>query len=352
MSNVFRIQDVDNKIINIPESFCCPNYMSIWITASIKNFLVVLSITTLCFDWMVKEDGEVDESGNNENGGNSSSFETPISYYRYFFTFDHVTLLLTITYFVLSLYNTLKPPIFTSANDPTLCIKCTWILFSVVVTSQFLNTILYWFIELNTKYQNGYDEDEGNVEYEYGNYNENYNYINQQQQQQNYGEEEGDQRTVECYIIHGGFVILLLLEGLVLNRIPIRICHMKYSIRYIAMYMIWTLLYEYFGIGYIINPNAIDDEDSISLYPYYYYNWYNNPIQTGIICCVILFLIIPTLYAILWLISLSSSCCCQFQGYNRRYMEIDEARERLVIEEQQFSPSSPWIDIGATRQIV
>ena len=267
----FQIQEIDNKIVNIPASFC-PS--PLWLTGSIKFLLLVLSVTTLSFgilDW------------------------SP-TYFDYFFGFDHCTLVITVLYFILSLYNTAFPPIFTSAGDPTLCIKCTWALFAVAAPAQLLSTIIFWGIE----------------------------FIN------------GDERTrtIVSYMVHGGLFVLLMMEGLILNRIPIRACHLVYPFRLVTLYIIWTVLYEYFEIGYMIEPNA--DEGSTNLYPYF--SWKDDPGMAAAICATTLLVILPVLFTMIWLISLSS-CCCVCKGLNRRYMEIGEVRERLVVEQQFW----PWV---------
>ena len=58
-------------------------------------------------------------------------------------------------------------------------------------------------------------------------------------------------------MVHGGVMILTLLDGLVINRVPVRIKHMLVTAVFGVLYLIWTLFHE---LVYQYNPYKMDDD--------------------------------------------------------------------------------------------
>jgi len=125
--------------------------------------------------------------------------------------------------------------------------------------------------------------------------------------------------TVYGLASHGGVALLCLVDGLMLNRIPVRLTHWwGVSLPVDLLYLLWTLVHHYADIG---NPTSGDDSVNDAIYTVL--NW-NDPVPTGLLAAGILFVIGPLVYLLLWTLSAYHFwCCCQ--GVRRRYVSKEDA---------------------------
>ena len=97
---------------------------------------------------------------------------------------------------------------------------------------------------------------------------------------------------------HGGFMILVLMEGLVLNSVPIRAKHIVFPSAVAILYLIWTVVHDFLDIG---NPfrddsNPATDDDAI----YVVINWRQRPELSARVAAITTFVLIPILFFTLW----------------------------------------------------
>jgi len=173
--------------------------------------------------------------------------------------------LFTVVYSWLSLTISLFPtllaqqPAATATATPGLIVRVTWGLYSAVAVIQMAVALLFWLLEYNVG--------SGCPSY-------------------------------SSLLKHGGFMICILLEGLVLNSIPIRAKHVLFPTTFAILYLTWTVLHALLGIG---NPFREDqdpqtDDDTI----YGAISWRQRPQLSAQIAAGTLFLVIPVLFLTLW----------------------------------------------------
>ena len=107
-----------------------------------------------------------------------------------------------------------------------------------------------------------------------------------------------DRPSYSEFMKHGGFMVLVLLEGLVLNSIPLRVKHIAFPTLVAILYCIWTLLHAFFDIG---NPlesdnDAATDDDAI----YGVVNWRKRPELSAGVAIIATFVVQPILFLTLW----------------------------------------------------
>ena len=252
---LFTIKEANGKYIDIPESFAPrPKW---WMV--LFKFVIFVAVAYMML-------GEV--------------FKTsPKSFF--FATFDHWALMVTIVYLFMSLVGqisrkTSSDPDFASGKYlPNMWHKVTWILFEIAAPSQLLATIAFWAFE--------YDGVDPEI----------------------------------MLMVHGIVLVLLLSEGLGVNRIPVRINHQWFFLSFIYAFLLWALVHSYTQIG---NPVK---QGEISLYPFL--QWNVTPVQALLSTIVILFVIAPLAYWLVWCLSLYSMPW-KFTGRNRRYLSQENKK--------------------------
>lgn len=131
------------------------------------------------------------------------------------------------------------------------------------------------------------------------------------------------------YALHGGIVLLVLINGLVIDRIPYRFQHYWGVIVPVeVLYCVWTYVLTLIGI-------SDDDDESLGEAPGAVYHsfveWTPDRWRTTLVVEVILvFAIGPIIYLILWSIS-NGLCCCRD---TRRYEDdVDEKDTRPTVND-------------------
>jgi len=138
---------------------------------------------------------------------------------------------------------------------------------------------------------------------------------------------------------HGGLLLLILVDGLLVNRTPVRFQHWYGVLMVQSAYAIWTVIHAYAtDIG---NPDNSDNDPETNDDAIYQdvLEW-NEDWKTALFwVCIILFVVSPVLFAILWV--LANGCC----GKDRRkYVDsVDERDERPTVNDvEEGSIFAKW----------
>jgi hypothetical protein len=261
----FRLEDGTGQKINVRASFAPDSLGALaW-----KVFANALTIFTLIYSWI--------ETGT-------------ASYYLAYLT--HWSLIAAVAYLLASLYQTLRSTQITQPvgeNESTPCgISTMWILFAVAAHAEAMIAILFWFLV--------YDFDsEGQV-------------------------------TFLDIMPHGGMVIVVWVDGLFVNRIPVRWTHWwGGAVPFELAWAVWSIFHSVvFDIG---NPNANDgDENDDSIYEAL--DWKNDPAYATGLTLVALFIGGPIVYGVIWLCSWYKWPCCCRGGNRRRYVDASTNPEQ------------------------
>ena len=153
--------------------------------------------------------------------------------------------------------------------------KLLWGLYVTAMTLQESVTLLYWLVE--------YDPSLESVKY--------------------YG-----------FMKHGGIMIICLVEGLIVNRVPLRIKQLIFPFTIAVLYLIWTLIHDFLlRVGNPSVNNTDGDDDAI----YKSLSWKNRPRTALISSILIIIFLVPILFLSTYLLSIK----------RRRYVQ-DEASEQ------------------------
>jgi hypothetical protein len=162
-----------------------------------------------------------------------------------------------------------------TALTPSCFIKITWILFTLAAVTEVLVTILFWAL----------------LRY-------NHNYL-----------------TV---MVHGIIASLVLFDGLVVGRIPIRFKHSLFLFIEVVLFLIWDLLHTFLGMGDGTYRGANDNP------LYSVLDWRNNPMGSVILVILVIFVGCPLIYTFVWMISVLGCHCRELQkGF---FLQLDGSR--------------------------
>jgi len=162
----------------------------------------------------------------------------------------------------------------TTLATPKLFVKVTWVLFSVAAVLEILVTILYWSLLR-------------------------------------------DNHTYTTVLTHGIIAFLILVDGFIVGRIPIRFKHFIFVFLVAVLYVCWSLLQSFLNMGTGTYRGANDDP------LYVFINWSEEPITSMIVVLLILFIGCPLVYTFVWMLSVLGShrcgqgCCVQLDGSRR-----------------------------------
>jgi hypothetical protein len=204
----------------------------------------------------------------------------------YFAYLTHWTLVFSTLYFVMSLFNSMLP-ISQPLSGHTIVsrrAKLTWVLLEIAANLGVVVTVTYWLMLFD------------------------------------------GEMIVRAVLGHGVVAVLVVVDGLVLNTIPIRLRHWSEFVFPVALaYILWTLLHSglVFGIG---NPdNEDEDTETNDDLIYSILDWEGDPGQTVVTALLIVFGVSPISHIFLWMLS----------GCRRRYVEDDvdqESRSSKYVE--------------------
>ena len=199
------------------------------------------------------------------------------SNYRGFF-FSYLTvwvLSLQVIYHIFSLWNSLSPPPGINGR-----IKFAWWLYNMVVHVDIV-VVLLWWLTL-------YDPDTTEMKF-------------------------------TEIAPHSSTCVVALLDGLLVNRIPIRLHHWYISVLPLNIaYPVWTIVHSLLDIG---NPNNKDDDPETNDDVIYDTVDWKDDWQGTLVFIIIMMLVVgPILQLVLYVLSLYSPCC----RISRRYLPDEE----------------------------
>lgn len=207
----------------------------------------------------------------------------PHNLYLYMAYLTHWGFLLTICYLFCSvLCSSLLRNRGNPLDTPTFLVKLTWVLFSVVAPLEICICFLYWTAVAN-----------------------------------------GGPVTYVSVMEHGVFALIVLCDGFILGRVPVRISHVIYFWLTCQFYLVWTLIDAYFDIGNGEWGPAYHDD---ALYPVV--NWKNEAQLATRVSTFCLVVLAPCIYWVVWLLSLVSAT--GFHG-SRRRMRLSDENEHTEI---------------------
>jgi len=99
----------------------------------------------------------------------------------------------------------------------------------------------------------------------------------------------------DTFTNHGIIALLLLIDGNLIARIPLRIKNIVVMEIYSILYLIWTVIHAISGIG-----NGTNEGDLL----YEVIDWKNKPIATLITSVLIVVVVVPIMFMLAWLLSL------------------------------------------------
>lgn len=214
----------------------------------------------------------------------------------YLATFDHWTMVLTVLYLCSSfLQNAVRPS--SKKKDlpseeeeaflPNMWHKINWSLFATVAPAQLLTGLFFWAFTYKR------------------------------------GDELGPP-----FAAHASIPLLVLFEGLCVNRTPLRVNHQWFFCFFVYTFLVWSLIHSYTKLG---NPANVNENDK-NLYPFL--KWNEAPFLTVLYSVICLFLVIPATYAVVWMLSLLSPPF-RLRGKNRRYLDKNSSNKLEISAEME-----------------
>lgn len=168
----------------------------------------------------------------------------------------------SLVYCILYLIGSLLLTVFPSCHDRdenNFLLKFTWMSFSLVAVHQLVVLLVYWI----TVYY------------------------------------PGDPATFATYMCHGGVAVLCIIDGLIINRTPVRISHMIVNIIMGVLYVTWSAIQNT-----VIRNNPYDDGDADDDALYGVTRWRSRPGITIGIALGLNFVVVPAFQVMFWALSL------------------------------------------------
>lgn len=236
--SLFSIQDTNDKTIDLQRTFS-PSPK--WGVCLVKIFLTGWALQVLIGDLL------------SYHGDTKTR-----SFWMAYLT--HWALTFAEFYLVLSLLRQFLTP--DPNNTLSWFTKLLWGLYVTAMTLQESVTLLYWLVE--------YDPSLESVKY--------------------YG-----------FMKHGGIMIICLVEGLIVNRVPLRIKQIIYPLVIALLYLTWTLIHDLLlDVGNPSINNTPGDDDAI----YQSISWKNRPVDTLKTAAFTLFVVFPFMFMATYVLSL------------------------------------------------
>jgi len=137
---------------------------------------------------------------------------------------------------------------------------------------------------------------------------------------------------------HGGLLLLVLIDAMIVNRVPYRMQHYFGLLAVEVLYIIWTVIHGFAtDIG---NPNRSDNDPETNDDAIYanVLEWENDWQKALLYSCMTVFVLGPILYTIMW--SLSNGVCKD----RRKYVDsVDERDHRPTVDDvEEGSVFAKW----------
>lgn len=213
-------------------------------------------------------------------------------------TLEHWSFLLSVIYASMSLVNAhitpTQPAVATEGVN--LYLRIFWIIFELAAHLEALTTFLFWTITVHML-----AEQEDGYQFDYG-----------------------------TFVMHGAALAAVWFDGMVLNRIPVRIKHFFICLAVDALFVAWTIIHAAAGwsngTAEVVTTSDMagqlaPEEASESIYVVL--NWQDESVQALFVALLVLFVIAPILFIFQWIMSLYT-CPCTWNGLqSRRCIDID-----------------------------
>lgn len=142
--------------------------------------------------------------------------------------------------------------------------------------------------------------------------------------------EPGSPVTYENACLHGVVGILVLLDGNLVCSIPVRIKHLIALEFTSTLYVAWNMIHGYKGIGKTRNSNGVTDGAPL----YDVVDWKGNPKGAFIMIALVLFVAVPVVFSIVWMLSIKSYIFPRQRGEESRLAHVSENQETRDVEPQ------------------
>jgi hypothetical protein len=120
-----------------------------------------------------------------------------------------------------------------------------------------------------------------------------------------------DDANLRTIMDHGGTAVLVLIDGLLVNRIPVRLNHIVATWFLAILWMIWSILHDT-----VVKKNPYSDNPDDPLYAIL--KWEEEPLSATVLCVITLLVAIPIIHIFVWYLSL----------LGRRYKDQEESTIR------------------------
>ena len=109
-------------------------------------------------------------------------------------------------------------------------------------------------------------------------------------------------RQIKIYTIaaHGFIMLLVLIDGILISRVPVRVRQLVFPFVYFSVYILWTGVHALLDIGNKHRNEGVDDDDAI----YAMLSWNHKLVPTLIICLGVLFVACPVVFFLIWGLSI------------------------------------------------
>jgi len=175
----------------------------------------------------------------------------------------------------------------TNTNNTSVLVKITWLLYSVAGVIGCCITVLFWVAVFNP---------------------------------------DKDNDMLDKIMMHGGVVSLIILQGILLDRVPMRLKHIVFSDGVALLFTVWLILQNTMKVG---NPHDDDDDDAI----YDTMKWRTETTSAIIQAVLVVFVAVPLFQVLLWAASLPGRR--YLSGSNGGAENINEETPAAAVDEEK-----------------
>merc|ERR1712232_1166195 len=187
----------------------------------------------------------------------------------------HWSAIFALVYQVLILLCSVKPELIPQPapeEQPNFLLRFVWVMYSVATTLELAIILLYWVLVY-----------------------------------------EGGPPLYKNFSMHGIIAVLLVIDGVLVSKIPVRLRHLLYVMLTTVIYSIWAIIHSLTDIGIVSGENNVGDPLYNSL------DWQGSPVAALIVNLFAVLVLVPVMFMLLWLMSLYSPCF-SFNGGSRKYI--------------------------------
>lgn len=130
----------------------------------------------------------------------------------------------------------------------------------------------------------------------------------------------GDEVSFATVNPHGITMVLCWIDGLIVNRIPLRIMHWYGAVMLFQLaYVVWSVIHAVMGIG---NPNVsviglFKEDEAI----YTSLNWTEDPALAAAYSAGVIFVLGPIFFLLQWYFGSRGCCCCNKSNDRLRWLQ-------------------------------